>query len=104
MVGPEANVTLSTGTISNKYSLNWEVCGEALNGREAVRKAKELEPDVVILDVSMPELNGVEATREIVRSCPKTEVLVLTVHDSDSLIREILDAGARGYILKSDAT
>lgn len=82
----------------------WDVCGEAANGREAVQKAKELQPDVVILDVSMPELNGVEATREIVKTCPKTEVLVLTVHDSDSLIREILDAGARGYILKSDAT
>jgi DNA-binding NarL/FixJ family response regulator len=83
---------------------DWTVCGEAVNGREAVSKTKELEPDVVILDVSMPELNGVEATREIVQTCPKTEVLVLTVHDSDSLIREILDAGARGYILKSDAT
>lgn len=83
---------------------DWNVCGEAVTGREAVSKAKELKPDVVILDVSMPELNGVEATREIVQSCPKTEVLVLTVHDSDSLIREVLDAGARGYILKSDAT
>ncbi|HSF19154.1 MAG TPA: response regulator transcription factor [Vicinamibacteria bacterium] len=83
---------------------DWNVCGEAVTGREAVSKAKELNPDVVILDVSMPELNGVEATREIVQSCPKTEVLILTVHDSDSLIREVLDAGARGYILKSDAT
>ncbi|HXV62815.1 MAG TPA: response regulator transcription factor [Vicinamibacteria bacterium] len=83
---------------------DWNVCGEAVTGREAVSKAKELKPEVVILDVSMPELNGVEATREIVQSCPKTEVLVLTVHDSDGLIREILDAGARGYVLKSDAT
>lgn len=82
---------------------DWNVCGEATNGRDAVKKAKEVEPDVVILDVSMPELNGVEATREIVQACRKTEVLVLTMHDSDVLIREILDAGARGYILKSDA-
>jgi DNA-binding NarL/FixJ family response regulator len=82
---------------------DWNICGEAENGREAVSKARELQPDVVILDVSMPVLNGVEATREIVRACPKAEVLVLTVHDSDSLIRQILEAGARGYILKSDA-
>jgi len=82
---------------------DWSVCGVARDGRDAVRQARELEPDVVILDVSMPELNGIEATREIVQSCPKTEVLVLTVHDSDTLIREVLDAGARGYVLKSDA-
>jgi DNA-binding NarL/FixJ family response regulator len=83
---------------------DWEICGEAANGREAVRKATELEPDVVILDISMPELNGLEATRQIIKAVPKTEVLILTVHDSENLITEILEAGARGYILKSDAS
>jgi DNA-binding NarL/FixJ family response regulator len=82
----------------------WQICGEAADGREAVRKAAELEPDVVILDISMPELNGLEATRQILAEVPKTEVLILTVHDSEKLIGEILEAGARGYLLKSDAS
>jgi DNA-binding NarL/FixJ family response regulator len=83
---------------------DWQICGEATNGREAVRKTAELEPDVVILDISMPELNGLEATRQILKEVPKTEVLILTVHDSENLIAEVLEAGARGYILKSDAS
>ena len=81
----------------------WEVCAEAANGREAVEKAKELKPDVAVLDISMPLLNGVEATRQIRKLSPKTEVLILTMHDSESLIQEVLGAGARGYILKDDA-
>jgi DNA-binding NarL/FixJ family response regulator len=81
----------------------WEVCAEATNGREAVEKAKELKPDVAVLDISMPLLNGVEATRQIRKLSPKTEVLILTMHDSESLIQEVLGAGARGYILKDDA-
>ena len=81
----------------------WEVCAEASNGREAVEKAKELRPDVAVLDISMPLLNGVEATRQIRKLSPKTEVLILTMHDSESLIQEVLGAGARGYILKDDA-
>jgi DNA-binding NarL/FixJ family response regulator len=82
----------------------WQICGEATNGREAVKKTAELEPDVVILDISMPELNGLEATRQILKEVPKTEVLILTVHDSENLIAKVLEAGARGYILKSDAS
>ena len=81
----------------------WEVCAEAANGREAVEKAKELTPDVAVLDIGMPLLNGVEATRQIRKVSPKTEVLILTMHDSESLIQEVLEAGARGYILKDDA-
>src|SRR5579872_5932872 len=81
----------------------WEVCGEAHTGREAVSKSEELKPDVVILDISMPELNGVEAARRIRKASPDTEVLILSVHYSDQLIREILDAGVRGYIVKSDS-
>lgn len=81
-----------------------EVCGEAATGREAVELTRELKPDVVVLDISMPELNGLEATRQILKAHPQTEVLVLTVHESESLIHEVLDAGGRGYILKSDAS
>src|ERR1043166_662105 len=81
----------------------WEICAEAANGREAVEQAKKLKPDVVIMDISMPELNGIGATRHIMRELPKTEVLILTMYESERLVREVLDAGARGYVLKSDA-
>jgi len=80
-----------------------EVVGEAADGRQAVALVKELNPDIVILDISMPLLNGLEATRQILKMRPQTKVLVLTVHEADPLIRDVLDAGARGYILKSDA-
>jgi DNA-binding NarL/FixJ family response regulator len=82
---------------------DWEIVGEATTGREAVKKVEELKPDVVVLDISMPELNGLEAVRQIVRIAPRTEVLVLTMHESEDLVREVLEAGARGYLLKSDA-
>jgi DNA-binding NarL/FixJ family response regulator len=81
----------------------WQVCAEANNGREAVEKAAEFMPDVAVLDIGMPLLNGVEATRQIRKRSPKTEVLILTMHDSELLIQEVLEAGARGYILKDDA-
>jgi DNA-binding NarL/FixJ family response regulator len=82
---------------------DWEICAEAVDGREAVERARELRPDVAILDYSMPQLNGLEATRQICAAVPETEVLILTMHDSESLVREVLAAGARGFILKSDA-
>ena len=81
----------------------WEVCGEAANGREAVEKAGKLKPDVAVLDIGMPLVNGIEATRQIKKVSPQTEILILTMHDSESLIEEVLGAGARGYILKDDA-
>ena len=81
----------------------WQVCAEATNGREAVEKASELHPDVAVLDIGMPLLNGVEATRQIRKLSPQTEILILTMHDSDLLVQEVLEAGARGYILKDDA-
>jgi len=81
----------------------WQVCGEAHTGREAVSMAEELKPDVAILDVSMPDLNGVDAARRIRKGSPGTEILILSLHYSDQLIREILDAGVRGYIVKSDS-
>jgi DNA-binding NarL/FixJ family response regulator len=80
-----------------------QVVGEAADGRQAVTLTKELNPDVVILDIGMPTLNGLEATRQILKMRPQTKVLILTMHESDSVIREVLDAGARGYILKTDA-
>jgi len=80
-----------------------EVCGEAKDGREAVEKAKQVRPDVVILDVGMPNLNGLAATRQLIQQNPQQKVIVLTITDSDQVIREALDAGARGFVLKSDA-
>jgi DNA-binding NarL/FixJ family response regulator len=81
----------------------WEICGEATDGRDAVEKAVKLNPDVVILDVGMPNLNGLEATRQIVKAKPQIRILILTLHDSDQLVQEVLNAGARGFLLKSDA-
>jgi len=81
----------------------WMICGEAATGRQAVEKAVATKPDVVVMDFSMPELNGMEATRQIRVALPETEVLILSMHESEELVREILAAGARGYVLKSDA-
>src|SRR5277367_4844696 len=81
----------------------WEICGEAMDGRAAVEKAKQLKPDVVIIDIGMPSLNGLAATRQLVQQDPHCKVIVLTITDSDQVIREALDAGARGFVLKSDA-
>jgi DNA-binding NarL/FixJ family response regulator len=81
----------------------WEICGEASDGREAVEKAKQLKPDVVILDVGMPNLNGLAATRQLSRQDPHCKIIVLTITDTDQIVQEALDAGARGFVLKSDA-
>lgn len=81
----------------------WEVCAEAVDGREAVEKAKLLKPDFVILDIGMPNLNGLAATRQLTEHDPNFKIIVLTITDSDHVIREALDAGARGFVLKSDA-
>src|ERR1700687_623128 len=80
----------------------WEVCAEADNGRMAVDKVKEFKPDVAILDIGMPVLNGLEATRQIRRDNPHVKVLILTITDPDPAIRAAVDAGARGFVLKSD--
>ena len=81
----------------------WEVCGEATTGRDAVEQSRQLLPDIVVMDLSLPELNGLDATRQILKDAPGTEVLVLTMHRSEELARDVLRAGARGYIMKSDA-
>lgn len=80
----------------------WKVVGEAVNGEEAVRKAQDLQPDLAILDITMPELDGLETTRRIQKVAPDTKVLILTMHESDQMVRRVLEAGARGYVLKSD--
>lgn len=82
---------------------NWEIAGEATTGREAVEQAGRLQPDVIVMDLSLPELNGLDATRQILKESPRTEVVVLTMHHSEELARDVLQAGARGYVLKSDA-
>jgi DNA-binding NarL/FixJ family response regulator len=79
------------------------VCAEAADGREAVKLAAKLKPDIAILDITMPELNGLEATRRILKVSPSTQVLILSVHDSEQVLREVMATGARGYLLKSDA-
>lgn len=81
----------------------WQVCAEAANGRDAVERAGALQPDVAVLDIGMPLLNGMEATRQIRKVSPGTEILILTMHDSEHMIQGVLDAGAHGYILKDDA-
>src|SRR5882724_9417982 len=81
----------------------WDVCGEAADGRQALSKAKELRPDIVILDIGMPNLNGLEAARQLHRENPGSRVLILTITDADEVVRAVLDAGARGFVLKSDA-
>jgi DNA-binding NarL/FixJ family response regulator len=81
----------------------WEVCGEARDGREAVEYASQLQPDVFLLDIGMPNLNGLDAARQILAIIPDARILILTVHDSEQVVREVLAAGARGFLLKSDA-
>jgi DNA-binding NarL/FixJ family response regulator len=81
----------------------WQVVAEAANGREAVEKAEETCPDVALLDIGMPVLNGLEAALQIVHAGPRTKILMLTVHDSDAMIRKVLAVGARGYVFKTDA-
>jgi DNA-binding NarL/FixJ family response regulator len=77
--------------------------GEASDGRDAIEKAAKLKPDIAVLDIGMPLLNGVEATRRIRVSSPATEILILTMHESDDLVQQVVSAGARGYILKDEA-
>jgi DNA-binding NarL/FixJ family response regulator len=81
----------------------WEVCAEAKDGREAVEYATRLNPDILLLDIGMPNLNGLDATRQILAAIPDARILILTIHDTEQVVREVLAAGARGFMLKSDA-
>ncbi len=80
----------------------WHVCGEAVNGKEAIEQAKRLKPDTIVMDISMPEMNGLEATRYIRGAMPECEVVVLSMHESEEMAREVMKAGARAFVLKSD--
>lgn len=80
----------------------WELCGEAANGQEAIQKATELHPSIVVMDVSMPVLDGIAATQAIKKSHPQTHVILLTLHNSRELLSRAFQAGARGYVLKAD--
>lgn len=82
---------------------DWEVSAEAKDGREAVELASSMKPDLVLLDIGMPNLNGLEAARQILATSPEVAILILTMHDTDHVVREVLRAGARGFLLKSDA-
>jgi DNA-binding NarL/FixJ family response regulator len=81
----------------------WAVCGEAVEGKEAVEKSKELNPDLVILDINMPGLTGIDAAQEIRRENPLAKILFFSVHESDHTMREVIKAGAQGYVAKSRA-
>ena len=81
----------------------WSVVAETQNGLDAVEEAREMKPDIALLDISMPQLNGLEAAKQILKLLPETQILILTMHESDELVREVLAAGARGYVLKTDA-
>lgn len=80
-----------------------ELCGEATTGRDALALCEKHEPDIAILDISMPDLNGIDAARQIIKALPKTKILIFTVHDAERLVYEVVRSGAHGYILKSDA-
>ncbi len=86
-----------------EHEPGWEVCGTAVTGREAVDRAKELKPDIAVLDMTMPELDGLEAVRQIKRALPQTEVLVFSAHRSEDVVAQVFDAGAKSYICKADA-
>jgi DNA-binding NarL/FixJ family response regulator len=81
---------------------DWRVVGEAMSGREAVEIVKKLKPDIAIVDITMPDMDGLEVTRRIREAARETQVLILTMHESDQMVRRVLEMGARGYVLKSD--
>lgn len=81
----------------------WTVVGEATDGKEAVRQVLEIAPDITLLDIAMPALNGLDAARQILCKGSNTKILILSVHDSEEVLRRVVDSGARGYVLKSDA-
>jgi len=81
---------------------DWEICAEASTGRQAIAAAARLKPDVVVMDIGMPDMNGLDATRHILKENPQTEVLILSMHESEQLVHEVLSSGARGYLLKGE--
>lgn len=102
IVDDHAFIRRGIQTILNPFP-EWEPCGEADNGNDAIRLARELKPEIIIMDVSMPGLNGIDATRVIRRAHPDVKIVLLTLHESADLVRMAFRAGARGYLLKTDA-
>lgn len=102
IVDDHAFIRRGVQTILHSYP-EWEFCGEAENGKDAIRLADELKPEIIIMDVSMPGLNGIEATRAIRKLQPEVKIVLLTLHESAELLRSAFRAGARGYLLKTDA-
>src|SRR5215472_2121550 len=80
----------------------WKVVGEASNGQELLKKAQELKPDIIVLDIGMPLLNGLEASRRLKKLLPEVKILILSMHDSEQMARAVLETGARGYVTKAD--
>lgn len=102
IVDDHAFIRRGVQTILNPFP-EWNFCGEADNGNDAIRLAHELKPEIIIMDVSMPGLNGIEATRLICKSQPEAKIVLLTLHESADLVRKGFRAGARGFLLKTDA-
>ena len=102
IVDDHAFIRRGVQTILNPFP-EWELCGEADNGNDAIRLANELKPEVIIMDVSMPGLNGIEATRTIRKTQPDVKIVLLTLHESAYLVRSDFRAGAQGYLLKTEA-
>jgi len=90
-------------TLVERSGRGWEICGIARNGREAVEMARSLKPDVVVLDISMPVMNGIDAARAILKSNKSEKILLFTMHNSERMVSEAKEAGARGYVVKSQA-
>jgi len=91
-------------TLLSRSRPDWKICGEASNGEEAIQLTAEMKPDVVVLDVTMPVMSGIDAAPQIVRAHPDCRVLIFTMHDSDRFIAEVQRIGARGFVLKSQAS
>jgi DNA-binding NarL/FixJ family response regulator len=102
IVDDHAFIRRGVQTILNPFP-EWEPCGEADNGNDAIRMAGELKPEIIIMDVSMPGLNGIEVTQVICKTLPDVKIVMLTLHESADLVRRAFRAGARGYLLKTDA-
>ena len=91
-------------TLINRARPNWEICGEAANGNEAIAAVQSLKPDVVVLDITMPVLSGLEVTQRLIKSDSKTRILMFTMHESARLANDVREAGAQGLVLKSQAS
>lgn len=86
-----------------EMNVGWEICAEAATGREALDLARQTKPDIAVVDLTLPDIYGLDVARDLSHSLPQTQILIFTMHESEQLVREVLSSGARGYVLKSDA-